>query len=82
MNREDVIEQMVDQYRANLEGQEDEELLGHRLQRMREDAKVLVSTMLESLREETIEEMVEQFQKQLEGKSDEQLIGGQDDSEK
>ncbi len=81
MNREVVIEQMVEQYRANLEEQEDEELLGHRLQRMREDAKVLVSNMLESLREETIEEMVEQYRRQLDGKPDEELIGGQDDSE-
>lgn len=81
MNREDVIENMVEQYRANLEEQEDEELLGHRLQRMREDAKVLVSNMMESVREATIEEKVEKYQKELESKSDHELFGGQDDSE-
>lgn len=81
MNREDVIENMVEQYRAHLEEKEDEELLGSRMEQMREDAKVLVSNMLESLRENTIEQMVEQYQQQLDGKPDEQLIGGQDDSE-
>jgi hypothetical protein len=82
MNREDVIEQMVEQYRAQLEEQEDEELLGNRLKRMREDANVLVSNMLESLREETIEEMVEQYQKELERKSDHELASeDHDDSE-
>ena len=81
MNREDVIENMVEQYRAQLEEKEDEELLGSRLEQMREDAKVLVSNMLESLREATIEEMVEQYRRQLDGKPVEELIGGQDDSE-
>jgi hypothetical protein len=81
MNREDVIDNMVEQYRAQLEEKEDEELLGHRLQRMREDAKVLVSNMIESVREATIEEKVEIYQKELESKSDHELFGGQDDSE-
>ena len=81
MNREDVIETLVDQYRDQLEAQDDEELLGNRLEIFREDSKVLVSNMLESLREETIEEMVEQYQKELESKSDNELIGGRDGSE-
>jgi hypothetical protein len=82
MNREDVIEQLVEQYRANLEEQEDEELLGNRLQRMREDAKVLVSNMMESVREATIEEKVEKYQKELQGRSDQELASeDHDDSE-
>lgn len=81
MNREDVIKTMVEQYRVQLAEQEDEELLGNRLNRMRENAKVLISNVLESLREETIEEMVEQYQKELESKSDNELIGGRDGSE-
>ncbi len=81
MNREDVIDNMVGQYRAQLEEKEDEELLGGRLEIFREDTKVLVSNMLESLREEAIEEMVEQYRRQLDGKPDEELIGGRDGSE-
>jgi CHAD domain-containing protein len=81
MNREDVIENMVEQYRDQLEAQDDEELLGNRLEIFRENANVLVSNMLESLREETIEEMVKRYQRHLDGKPDEELIGGQDDSE-
>jgi hypothetical protein len=81
MNREDVIDNMVEQYRAQLEEKEDEELLGSRLEQMREDAKVLVSNMLESLREATIQEKGEKYQKELESKSDHELFGGQDDSE-
>ena len=77
MNREDLIEQS----RAQLEEKEDEELLGSRLEQMREDANVLVSNMLETLRGEAIEEKVEQYQKELDSKSDHELFGGQDDSE-
>jgi hypothetical protein len=81
MNREDVIENMVEQYRGQLEEQEDEELLGGTLDTLREDAKVLFANTLEDVREGTIEEMVEQYQRQLDGKPDEELIGGHDDSE-
>ena len=81
MNREDVIKTKVEQFRAQLEEQEDEELLGSRLNIFRENAKVLVSNMLESVREATIEEKVEQYQKELGSKSDHELIGGQNDSE-
>ena len=81
MNREDVIENMVEQYRAQLEEKEDEDLLGSRLEQMRKDANVLFANTLEDVREETIEAMVEQYQRQLDGKPDKELIGGQDDSE-
>lgn len=82
MNREDVIENMVEQYRAQIEEQEDEELLGGTLEKMREDAKVLFANTLESVRGATIEKKDEQYQRDLESKSDHELIGGQDDSEK
>lgn len=82
MNREDVIKTLVEQYRVQLAEQEDEELLGGRLEIFREDSKVLVSNMLESLREEAIDEMVEQYQKELESKSDHELASeDHDDSE-
>lgn len=80
-NREDVIENMVDQYREQLEEKDDDELLGGTLEQLCEDAKVLLANTLESVREETIEEMVEQYRRQLDGKPDKELIGGQDDSE-
>ena len=81
MNREDVIKTKVEQFRAQLEEQEDEELLGSRLNIFRENAKVLVSNMLESLRGKAIEDLAWQYQMELESKSDEELFGGHDDSE-
>ena len=82
MNRENVIERMVEQYREHLEEKNDEELLGsRRLEVIRENVEVLISNMVDYVREETIEEMVDQYQRQLDGKPDEELFGGQDDSE-
>ena len=60
MNREDVIEQMVEQHRETLEAKDDEELLGKTLERVRE---------------KTIEARVEQFEEELEGESNEELLG-------
>jgi len=83
MNREDVIEKLVDQYREQLEEKDDEDLLGSRLETIREAAKLLLSNRLESERDETIERLVEQYQEELKSKSDEELFGeNKDDSEK
>ena len=66
-DRDEVIQRMLDEYREQLDEEDDDELLGDKLAFLRED---------------TIERLVEQYQEELEGKSDEELLGeNQDDSE-
>lgn len=60
MNRDDVIEQMVEKYREDLEEKDDEDLLG---------------STLEEMRQEAIENLLERYQEELEGKSDKELEG-------
>jgi len=60
MNRDEVIEQLLDQYREQLEEKDNEELLGTTLDKMRENA---------------IEAMVERYQESVEEMDDEFLFG-------
>jgi len=59
-DRDEMIQRMLDEYREQLEEEEDDELLGDRL---------------EFLREDTIERLVEKYQEELERKSGEKLFG-------
>jgi hypothetical protein len=59
MNREEVIEQMVEKYREELEGKDNKELMS-----------VMSKDAIADLREEVIESHIEHYREKLEEQSD------------
>jgi hypothetical protein len=66
MNRDDLIERLIDQYQKQLEEMYDEDLIGDALEMAKEN-------LIERLREEAVERRIDVYRSSLERMSDEEL---------
>lgn len=75
MNREDVIDTMVDQYREQLEEKDNDELLGDTLTTLREHTIERMTERYQAGLDEEMKCKIEHFQDTLDEQSDEDLLG-------